>query len=344
MTTAMQRADSPGAAFLTALWGPQPRGYAQVWTLADRRSTYLKDPAAAANFDGHEDVFCAVGMTTTRLGPRQRAKAQQVAAIAGFWLDLDVGEGGAPTRDDAFTLAAAHLAPTILVDSGNGLHAWYLLHEPWLFTSREQQTEAASLARRFVALHAQTAARRGWRIDSVGDLARLMRLPGTLNAKDPERPRPVVWLGLDRPVGDRYALGPIRDLLHNVAVDEPSRAPASAAPVTLTGDTSAFASKLDALIANSPEFAARWEHTTAPADGSMSAYDLSLCSMAAGAMTDPELAQLITLHRATHGSADDQAKARRASYLASTIRRARSRTDRDAQIQALQDLGTRRAA
>jgi len=342
--SALQRIEKSSTAFLTTLWGPQPRGYAQVWTLADRRSTYLKDPAAAANFDGHEDVFCAVGMTTKRLGPRQRANAQQVAAIAGFWLDLDIGDaaGALPNRTAALSFANRHLRPTITVDSGHGVHAWYLLDDgPWYFTTRDQQTEAASLARRFVTLHQQSAATRGWRLDSVGDLARLMRLPGTLNAKEPDRPRPVTTIEHQ---GPRHALAAIRDLLHNVAVDEPSRAPASAAPVTLTGDTSAFASKLDALIANSPEFAARWEHTTAPADGSMSAYDLSLCSMAAGAMTDPELAQLITLHRATHGSADDIAKAQRTGYLASTIRRARSRTDRDAQIQALQDLGTRRAA
>jgi hypothetical protein len=340
-TPALQRMDTPAEAFLRALWTDQPRGFIQIWTLSERRSVYLSDPAAAANFAGQPDVFCAVGMTTTRLGAKQRAKASQVAAIAGMWLDLDVGEGGVPTREDAFEVAAAHLAPTILIDSGHGIHAWYLLPEPWIFTTREQQTQAASLARRFVALHAQTAARSGWRIDSVGDLARLMRLPGTLNAKDPAAPRPVVWLGLDSPVGPRHTLNVLRHVVEGAAVLGPEPRARARAPVTLTGDTSAFAAKLDALLANSPEFQARWTHDSAPRDGSMSAYDLSLCSLAAGAMTDPELATLIRLHRSLRGSAADKAKGRRHNYLQRTIALARGRTERDGQIAALENLGRR---
>jgi hypothetical protein len=335
--------DSPAADFLAALWTDKPRGFVQIWTLADRTSTYLQDPAAAVNFEGRPDVFCAVGMTRERLGARQRAKADQVAAVAGFWLDLDVEPGKIPTREDAFTLAWAHLEPTIVVDSGSGLHVWFLLPEPWLFTTREQQLEAASLARRFVALHQQTAAKNGWRIDSVGDLARLLRLPGSLNAKDPGKPRPVVWLGIDQPVGPRHTLNDLRTLLQAVPVDEPRAGARGRGPVTLTGDTTAFAAKLDALLANSPEFNARWNHDTAPADPSLSAYDLSLCSMAAGAMTDPELADLIRLHRHRHGGPDARVKAQRPKYLADTIALARNRGDREDQLTALRQLGRRAA-
>ena len=96
---------SPGEQFLRALWGDKPPGYVQIWTLHDKTSTYLQDPAAARNFDGHADVYTAVGTTARRHGARQRAKANQIAALAGCWLDLDVEPGKIPTREDAFRLA-----------------------------------------------------------------------------------------------------------------------------------------------------------------------------------------------------------------------------------------------
>lgn len=354
---AARDATPPGVVFLEALWGRQPAGFVQIWELRDRTSTYLRDPAAAVNFHGRPDVYCAVGMTARRHGAKQRAKAHQIAAIAGLWLDIDVGPDAIPMRDDAFALSTAHLRPSIVVSSGTGLHAWYLFEGgPWIFRSREndkgraEREEATSLSERFYTLHAQTAAELGQRLDrSTRDLTRVLRLPGTFNAKDPEAPRPVVWLGLGCEVGPRYTLDEFRDLLRDVPLmDTPSRGRGGArAGVTLTGDTGDFEGKLDALLANSPEFADVWEHRREYPDG-LNASDLALCRLAARAMTDPELALLIARHRDHHGDADDErkgrpagysrAKAHRTKYVADTIALAREGAQRR-QRTALDQIG-----
>lgn len=338
-----QDATPPGVAFLRSLWGDRPPGFVQLWTLAERRSVYLTDPEAARNFHGHADVYTAVGTTARRHGGGQRAKLDQIAALAGLWLDIDTGPNGVPNRTCALTLANMNgLRPTITVSSGTGVHAWYLLDGgPWIFRSLEERAEAIDLSARFYTLYAQAADRKGWRLDrSTRDITRLLRLPGTINAKDPTDPRPVQII---EHRGPRHALNDLRALLATVPTEALPAASRASAPVTLTGDTSAFAAKLDALLANSPEFQARWEHQTAPPDPSMSAYDLSLCAMAAGAMTDPELATLIRAHRSLHGSDGDKAKGQRTDYLTVTIAKARERGERDAQTTALERAGRRAA-
>lgn len=302
-----------GQHFLHELWGDTPPGLMQTWTLQDKRSEYHAHRRSVQH-DGHRDVFTAVGTTARALSPKTRAHAKQICAIAGMWLDLDVKPGAFRDLEAAIAHAKAYLKPTILVDSGHGLHAYHLFGEPWIFRSLEDRAEAASLAQRWQYLH-----RRGGSItiDSTFDLARLMRLPGTVNAKDPDDPRPVYVIGEP---GPGYAVDDVRDLLRNVKV--PDAGTPGTGPVALTGDTGAFGAKLDALLANSPEFEAVW--TGQRLFGSMSEADLSLCSMAASAMTDPELATLIQTHRSAHGDADAVAKGQRKDYLERTIRRARS--------------------
>lgn len=347
-----------GRAFLQALWGdtPQRAGpFIQVWELAAKRTTYW--PAPTDYFDGQHDVFCGVGLAGRKHGPGHRAKATEVVAIAGLWLDIDIGPTACPTRNDAFALSCIIEPPTITIDSGNGLHAWHLFEQPWCFRQRSEQERARIIARQWCALHQIKAAEHGWRIDSVGDLARVLRIPGTLNAKDPASPRPVMALGLDPASGPRYTYSQLARHLSAMPI-EPVRTTIAAAPA-VPGDATQYEAKLDALRANSPEFDAVWTHQRAPGDGSLSAYDLSLCSLAAGAMNDEELRTLMLEHRRTWGDEFDAREGRppgsavakwhrraprdgRLSYIDQTIALARSRsmqTD-DAVLRGL----TRRAA
>lgn len=308
--------------FLQALWQdvPSPDGpFLQIWSLRDRKTGYYAS-AAGVTVDGEQDVFTGVGLAGKRHGPKHRAKAPEVVAIAGLWLDIDIGARGCATRNDAFALSTAYASPTITVDSGHGLHAWYLFEQPWVFRTRSEQERARIIAQQWVALHQIHAAQHGWHIDSVGDLARVLRLPGTLNAKDPTAPRPVIALGLDPASGPRHTYSALARHLTHMPIVERS----AAAPTAVPGDATLFDDKLDALIANSPEFAAVWTHQRAPGDASMSAYDLSLCTLAANALNDAELRHLIVAHRDMHGDANDQAKGRRVRYQDLTIARARS--------------------
>lgn len=329
-------------AFLEALWGDMPQSngpFIQIWSLGDRRSTYHAS-VAGVNVDGERDVFTAVGLTARRHGATQRAKADQICAIAGLWLDIDVGPQACHTRNDAFALASAHAQPTLTVSSGSGLHAWYLFPEPWVFRTISERERAKIIAQQWCALHQQTAAKQGMRIDSVGDLARILRVPGTLNAKDPDQPRPVIALGLDPANGPRHTYSSLaRHLTHMPIMP---RRELHAAPVS--GDATHFDAKLDALLANSPEFAAAWEHEPAPGriDLSASAWDMSLCSLAAGAMNDAELEALMHAHRARWNY--DLTKLQRRKYIDDTLAKARSTTDRTTDRTTGLDALARRAA
>ena len=93
-----------------------------------------------------------------------------------------------PTQEQALaTLEEALLEPTLLVDSGHGIQAWWLFEQPWIFQTPEDQ-ELGRRAAQWWHQHIKglyTA--RGWTTDSVFNLDRIMRLPGNLEQPGPRR-------------------------------------------------------------------------------------------------------------------------------------------------------------
>lgn len=325
--------------FLRALWGDTPPGLIQTWELAGKRSAYYRAPYGTTPLAGRTDIYTGVGLAHKDLGRSKRARNEQVIAIAGLWLDLDVDgpdkTGAAPDHPTAKQAATAITAPTIVVNSGRGLHAWYLFDEPWRFTSREEQQAAALASAQWFALHRQAA---GFAIDSAHDLARLMRLPGTLNGKT-DRPLPVTVLLADGPRHPRATLLEVAAQAGDVAITGPAQLRLDGMPVPeiqITGIPDITRRKIDALIDNVPEFAATWQHKLGPRANawSLSEYDLSLCAQASGAdFADQELADLIRLHRAHYGDG----KGERLDYLQRTIaivRRPSERQDAAAALHA----------
>jgi hypothetical protein len=321
---------SETADFLTRLWGEQPPGYIELWNRARKHSRYTRDPAGpvAGSVDGRPDTYTGVTLSVASFPHDRRAPINARIALAGLWLDLDVNggpdkkRGAAPDKTAALSLSRALHAPTLVVDSGYGVHAWYLLQKPWQFTCQADQDQAALAAAQWYQLHRSRAQAQGWTVDHTHDLARLLRIPGTVNAKGGDT-RPVTLLQSD---GPRY---PLEQLLAAAAaagpIDVPGthtrraqvRARADAAPPTL---------KVEALAFNSPEFAASLQHEGHPA-WSQSEWDLSLASQAAAAgWTEQEIADLVVWDRTRHGKGE---KAQRAKYLQRTVAIATARADRD---------------
>lgn len=86
-----------------------------------------------------------------------------------------------PDRDAARLLLADHpIAPTYIVDTGGGLQAWYVLSEPLDVASGEAQRTLDAWRDTWATLAGE---RRGWHLDNVHDVPRIMRLPGTRNTK-----------------------------------------------------------------------------------------------------------------------------------------------------------------
>lgn len=122
-------------------------------------------------------------------------KGENVKSVRAFWLDIDCGEDkaakgeGYATKQEAanallgFCKAAGLPAPTYIADSGNGLHVYWVLDvavspEDWRAHSR--LLKALTTKYGLLADPSRTT-----------DIASVLRVPGTLNLKDPANPKPV---------------------------------------------------------------------------------------------------------------------------------------------------------
>jgi hypothetical protein len=79
--------------------------------------------------------------------------------------------------------------PTHYVTSGGGIHCYWLFRKPRFFANEGDRLDAQMMMRGVHARIQRAAQMRGWKIDNVSDLARLLRVPGTYNMKNPMEPR-----------------------------------------------------------------------------------------------------------------------------------------------------------
>lgn len=118
-----------------------------------------------------------------------RAQKRYVAAINCLYGEYDVKDYGSKEAIHAHIAAAPWPAPSVVVDSGGGIHCYWLLREPWLLESDDARLAAEVVQRSWVqqVIGADK---------TVHDLVRILRVPGTLNLKyDP--PRPVEYIACD---------------------------------------------------------------------------------------------------------------------------------------------------
>ena len=160
-----------------------------------------------------------------------RGSEASATALPALWADLDVAGPGhssqrlPPDRAAALgLLVAVPVPPSIIVDSGGGLHVYWLLREPLTLASGADRRGAKDLVRRLQAALGRRAADHGWGVDNTANLAQLLRVPGTLNYKL-GKPRPVTVerFPLSPSLGDvRYAPEDFDALPEAVAaIDEP---------------------------------------------------------------------------------------------------------------------------
>lgn len=305
--------------FLAELWTDDPPGYLQFWDIRTKTSAYAPRPDVVGDaLDGAPDVYMGVGLAPGMLGGRVRAKADQVVALAGLWLDIDIdGEGrksdGVPNRYAAVELANAMCEPTIVIDSGYGVHAWHLFPEPWAFDGEQDRRKAARMAWQWYALHRAYAEARGWALGGTHDLARLLRLPGTFNAKRrPWQPVKVDWAG-----GPRYS---VRGLARICA--EAGMPPPEAKPADLNYNPDDTPEWVEQFLDLHAPVRRAYRHEFERPGWSLSEWDMAVATRAAKHLPDDaNLAALIAAHRRAWG---DEHKAHRVKYMADTIAKARA--------------------
>lgn len=191
---------------------------------------FVQYAAAPSRRDVFSDIyFCLstqrrAGTTGTNGKPRAHRHADDAIALKAIWLDIDIGsdghghpEKGYATYDEAvdgfvaFREVANLPPPSAIVNSGGGMHLYWFSTRALTPAEWEPYAEGLKVE----------ALRHGLRSDAgiIADAARVLRVPGTYNAKLRDTPRPVVLMHL----GDDYDFA--TDLAH-IAAKAPVRAPA----------------------------------------------------------------------------------------------------------------------
>lgn len=336
--------------FLEVLFGAKEdeQGFILLWRSAGRRSSWFKSASGAADWlDKQKDrrnIYVGVGLSPSQMGVHQRCKQAEVSGVVGVWADIDVlhpchkKKNLPPDRESAMQLLKnTGKRPTIVLESGHGLQAWWVLTEPVFFDSEEERRAAHQSCWSWQEYLKQHAAALGWEIDSTPDISRVLRVPGTINHKPPHPPVDSVLI---------EAYGPKYDLLSDfeMATTRPDDRPA---PIEVTGggfllseDAQPPLTKLEVM---EEIYGKRWRQTmerkrTDFKDSSGSSYCFSLAQMCIQAeWSDQEVVNLLIYWRRKHG--EDLKLDRPDWYGKHTIQKARTAVGRkmrmDGAIEAL---------
>lgn len=209
--------------FFHSIFGPTPPGYIIIWTKDDQETLCIpgkeidKLPSITTRLAKSKEVYFAVGLQESSLGKRNRGTAQSVCGIGTQWMDIDFSHGCHKKENLPASLEEAlafidglPLKPSIIVNSGHGLHVYWLLSQLWKFEDDQDRKLAQALSRDFQKLIIQRAQEYGWSLDYTGDLARILRVPGTVNRKT--NAVSVTIIKLESTI--RYSLHEIREFIN----------------------------------------------------------------------------------------------------------------------------------
>jgi hypothetical protein len=184
------------------LYGQCDEGWLTIWHAPEKRTkwVHISEREAALKYaealsSRNKDVYFGMGLRQKELDEKERGKGDDVYCITCFWLDVDVkspmhAKTNLPESfDEAVALVCQFpLLPTVVVKSANGLHAYWLLKQPWYFSNNEERKQAQFQLSQFQRVIKNEAMQKGWHLDNTSDLARVLRVPGTFNYKNPECP------------------------------------------------------------------------------------------------------------------------------------------------------------
>lgn len=186
--------------FLDTLYGNVTgTHFGYLWT-KQARKTYPFNVADAAQRtkmarkaielnDGGADVYFGVNLTDEPPQSSKRVTAEQVTLQTATVADIDT-EGGNHRSDDRKVYppnvaAATNFLPcpvSLIVNSGYGLHAYCIFSTPLILTD-DNRKDCETRNHAFIDAIRRRAGKFAKAVDGVGDLPRVLRLPGTYNYK-----------------------------------------------------------------------------------------------------------------------------------------------------------------
>lgn len=330
------------SAFLDRLFGGKaPDDYLLIWTLQTKKSFWyrnIKQAAVQAQvLSKSGDVYVGVGLAPHAYGDSLRCPSEDVVGLAGLWADIDVldpvhkKQNLPPTIEAAVALCESMpVPPTLVVHSGHGIQAWWLFDQVWDLRLKGERERAQRLSRNW-SHHLKGLARaQGWECDSVYDLARILRIPGTLNHKNTDH---IVEVQLLSDSTVRYATTSLEGATPISANAESNISKTYSTKIvgdlTLDPDVALDQFAFDLLVEVEPRFIRSFkrQHRDELVDNSPSEHDLAIANFAAQAgWSNQEIANLLICARRENG--EDVAKALRADYIGETIAKARDSADK----------------
>jgi hypothetical protein len=125
-----------------------------------------------------------------------RGKITDTYAFSVIGMDIDIADPNKPNKslpadiDEAVAaLETLQLPPSIYVNSGSGLHAYWVLEEDLVVTDESDLKHARDFVANFYRGLVSNLPQ--YNFDHTQDLARSFRMPGSTNLKDPSNPKVV---------------------------------------------------------------------------------------------------------------------------------------------------------
>jgi len=190
--------------FVFEFWGNDYEGEVKAWSGKTKRTSSYGPknvPKLVRDVErrkGAEDLYFGLSTQPATLAPTKRGSNETAISLPGVFADIDFANSKdsskryPPDADTALALLHSFEAQAFLVqNSGNGLHVLYKFDSPLVMRNRDDRRRAQAILRDFGKRLAKHFAVAGYEIDSVFDLARVFRVPGTFNHKS-GTPKPVV--------------------------------------------------------------------------------------------------------------------------------------------------------
>lgn len=190
--------------FITVFWGLLFEGTLKLWSSKTKKTkSYgpgdifrLIEDMEARKFS--EDLYIGLSTQPADLRSSSRGSNDTAITVPGVFADIDFANAKDSAKrypPDAETamnvLRSFEHQPLLIQNSGNGLHVLFKFDTPLVIHNRDDRRKAQAILRHFGRRLAKHFDRAGYEIDSVFDLARVFRVPGTFNHKS-GMPRPVI--------------------------------------------------------------------------------------------------------------------------------------------------------
>ena len=182
--------------FLSEIYKGCSDGFLTLTMLPERKTLWFKvseiekASITARKYGTKTNTFFGVGLRKNILKNGFRGSERDILCITTLYADIDVKSGAhaqislPSSVDEAINfLHSLKVKPSIIVNSGNGIHGYWLLDKPFIIETEEDRKHISSIFKGFGKYVNSEAKKYGWKIDSVYDLARILRAPGTINHK-----------------------------------------------------------------------------------------------------------------------------------------------------------------